>query len=29
MMFGVIIFVFMGYEYVVYNSCLFMGGLIY
>ncbi|MBT1122347.1 formate/nitrite transporter family protein, partial [Pseudomonas nitrititolerans] len=29
MMFGVTIFAFMGYEHVVYNSCLFMGGLIY
>ncbi len=28
MMFGVTIFA-MGYEHVVYNSCLFMGGLIY
>lgn len=26
MMFGVTIFAFMGYEHVVYNSCLFMGG---
>lgn len=29
MMFGVTIFAFMGYEHVAYNSCLFMGGLIY
>ncbi|HCZ1478977.1 TPA: formate/nitrite transporter family protein [Staphylococcus aureus] len=29
MMFGVTIFAFMGYEHVVYNSRLFMGGLIY
>lgn len=29
MMFGVTIFAFMGYEHVVYNACLFIGGAIY
>lgn len=29
MMFGVAVFAFMGYEHVVYNACLFIGGLIY
>ncbi|UEX90519.1 formate/nitrite transporter family protein [Staphylococcus ratti] len=29
MMFGVTIFAFMGYEHVVYNSCLFVAGLFY
>ncbi|RIN78319.1 formate/nitrite transporter family protein [Staphylococcus simulans] len=29
MMFGVAIFAFMGYEHVVYNACLFIGGAIY
>lgn len=29
MMFGVTIFAFMGYEHVIYNACLFVGGLFY
>lgn len=29
MMFGVTIFAFMGYEHVIYNACLFAGGLFY